>query len=230
MMTFHEIWSIIIPSVVGVGGVLSGIWIGQHLSDRKEERQKKDELEKIRYFLNADFSLVQRTLTHMIETHTKLRDNIITKNQSDLYMKTRKTLEKLLVDLQIKTGYFSYWDLLVTSGSLIKLNPDELRIVENTHRSITEYRRIETEEVQRLNDELIKIFLEQSLTLQDKKEIIKGKCDLYFQGVFQTYKYMQERLRFLKNNIPWINLKTEPITPKNEPKMKIDSKGTYTIE
>ena len=113
-MTFHEIWSIIIPSIVGVVGILSGIWIGQHLSDRKEERQKTEELEKIRYFLNADFSLVQRTLTKMVKVHTKMHDNIVIKNQHDLYMSDRKTLEKLLVDLQIKTGYFSYWELLVT--------------------------------------------------------------------------------------------------------------------
>jgi|APSaa5957512535_1039671.scaffolds.fasta_scaffold34494_3 hypothetical protein len=229
-MTFHEIWSIIIPSIVGIIGILSGIWIGQHLSDRKEEKQKADEIEKIRYFLNADFSLVQRTLKKMKMDHIQMQDTIITKNQSDVYMLTRKTLEKLLTNLRIKTGYFSYWDLLVTSGSLIKLEPDELRIVESTHHSISEYRRIETQSSDSLNDQLIKIFLEKSLTTQDKKEIIKGKCELYFQGLFQTYEYIQERLDVLKNNIPWINLETEPIIAKNKPKMKIDSKGTYSFE
>mgnify|MGYP003965111595 FL=1 len=229
-MTFHEIWSIIIPSIVGIIGILSGIWIGQHLSDRKEEKQKADEIEKIRYFLNADFSLVQRTLKKMKMDHIQMQDTIITKNQSDVYMLTRKTLEKLLTNLRIKTGYFSYWDLLVTSGSLIKLEPDELRIVESTHHSISEYRRIETQSSDSLNDQLIKIFLEKSLTTQDKKEIIKGKCELYFQGLFQTYEYIQERLDVLKNNIPWINLETEPSIAKNKPKMKIDSKGTYSFE
>ena len=85
-MTFHEIWTIIIPSIIGVVAVLSGIWIGQHLSDRQEEKKKNEDMEKIRYFLNADFTLVQRTLKNMQESHSKLYDVIVTNNQSDLYI------------------------------------------------------------------------------------------------------------------------------------------------
>ena len=230
-MTFHEIWAIVIPSIAGVVGVLSGIWIGQHLSDRKEERQKADELEKIRYFLNADFSLVQRTLTSMQKIHKKMYDVIVTKDQHDMGLLNRKGLEELLVDLQIKTVYFSYWDLLVTSGSLIKLEPNELRIIENSHHSIIEYRRIETKTAKNLNDALIKNFVDKQSTRQAKKEFVKYKCKIYLDGVFETYDYIQERLTFLKNNISWINLEINPITKvKNEPKMKIDSKGTYTFE
>ena len=98
-----------------------------------------------------------------------MRDMIVTKNQTGLYMSDRKALEKLLVDLQIKTGYFSYWKLLVTSGSLIKLNPDELRIIENAHYSITEFRRIETDGLKKLNDRFVEKFLEQGLTIEAKK-------------------------------------------------------------
>ena len=133
--------------------------------------------------------------------------------------------------MQIKTGYFSYWDLLVTSGSLIKLNPDELRIIENTHRSIIEYRKIETESGQKLNNALLEKILDQNLSPQEKKNFVRARCELYFKELFETYDYIQNRLTVLKNNISWINLKTEPISElKNEPKIKIDSKGTYTIE
>ena len=227
-MGFHEI---LIPAVISAGSVFVGIWIGSRLSDRKENTLKKEELKKIRYLLNADFSLIQRTLRNGKDVHTKWYNSIVVNNESYFYLSDEKSLMDLFVSTTIKTGLFTYWNALTSSGSFIKLEADELRIINVSHDNITKSRNMQLEQMDDMRNEILKTVVK-DLSTQEKSRIAQNHYKLYFKSLFETYHAIQNQLDILKNNIDWINLETEPIEKfrNNAPNMKVDSKGTYWTE
>ncbi|QLH07419.1 hypothetical protein [Nitrosopumilus ureiphilus] len=210
-MTFHEIWSIVIPSVVGVVGVLSGIWIGQHLSDRKEERKENEVMEKMRYLLNADYTLINRMITNY-EKSLKEWNDVIAKNDqiATLYVSDLNNMRDLIVAMGVKLGYFTYWDTITSSGNLMKLKPDELRIVNATHNSVSQIRNMQDESFRVFsNDVLTQIF--QNTNMNQRISILRQKISLYITNSLEACRIIKEHMINVKQNISWVDLKTEPI-------------------
>jgi len=210
-MSFHEIWSIIIPSVIGVVGVFSGIWIGQHLSDRKEMRQKTEELEKIRYLINADFTLIKRQTDNGITKEKETLEQLVNQNGIAYYASSLEIFSDHLHKFGFSVGGFTYWDSLTSSGNLIKIEPDELRIITTTHRLVTKIISQQQESFDRFMKDILYSMFENPTTIQQRIEIFKSKYQLYYKLAMKGYEILQKHMFNAKENISWINLNTEPI-------------------
>lgn len=231
-MAFHEIWSIIIPSVVGVLGVLSGIWVGQYLSDRKEKQKSIDEITKLKNLLNADFTLINRMNQQALENIPKLENFVyeITNIMSEI-TNVEKFI-KYFADFRFAVYEFTYWDPIMAHGILIRLSEHDLRFITTSHKTISDTIKIQTEGFVKFAENLHNLAYGSNDIDAIKTINIKIGLKAHLYSMKRSYDSIQDSITHVKNNIPWIDLTVEPIQElrENGPKMKIDDKGTYTFE
>ena len=231
-MSFHEIWSIIIPSVVGVLGILGGIWVGQHLSDRKEERKSKEELRKLQYLLNADFTLINRMNQQALENSPKLENFVdgITNIMPEI--PNNEKFVEYFAGFRFAVHEFTYWDSIMAHGILIRLSEHDLRFITTAHKTISDTIRIQTEGFAKFGEGLYNLAYASNDIDVIKTIRIKIVLKAHLKSMKRAHDSIQDSITHVKNNIPWMDLTVEPIQEfkDSEPKMKIDSKGTYTFE
>lgn len=202
---------IIVQSVIAVGSVFLGLYAGARLSDRHENRKQQQELEKVRILINADFTLINRLVQNGIKTHKEWEEFIKKGEGLSEHLPNYDKLIDFLAALRIKLGGFTYWDALTSSGSLIKLNPDELRFVSVTHHTITEMLRLIDSSHDRLANNITKsIFIIQT-PIEQKIQTVQRYCEDYFKELFETYDKLDGYVRQVKDNIEWVDLNFEPI-------------------
>jgi len=231
-MTFHEIWSIIIPSVVGIMGILGGIWVGQHLSDRKESQKTAEELRKLRYLLNADFTLVNRMNLQAIKNIPKLRKTVndITNIIPDI--SDNKKFVDYFAGFRFSVHEFTYWDSIISQGILFKLSEHDLRFITTSHKAISKTIKIQTDGFAQFGNGLFALTFGNNDADLIKTMKIKTVLIAHLDSMTRAHNSIQETITDVKNNISWIDLTVEPIQDykTSEPKMKIDKKGSYTFE
>jgi len=212
IMTFHEI---LIPTLVSAGSVFAGIWVGKYLYEQKEEKQRKVELKKIHFLINSDYSVFNRILKTQVPLHKKLHNNIVNGIGVHDYCNDHEKLVQLLVALTMKLGSFTYWNTLISSGLLIRLDPDELGIIQVTHDGIEELVSNAKNMSDKLNLDLPRRLARLGLSEQEKERILKDVCKTHFDGLFKSYDVIQNMVNLANKNIKWIDLKAVPIQSIN---------------
>jgi len=231
-MTFHEIWSIIIPSVVGILGILGGIWVGQHLSDRKENQKEKDELKKLQYLLNADFTLVNRMNEQSLENISKLENTVKGFTNIMPEIPDNDKFVEFFASFRFSVHEFTYWDSIMAQGILFKLSEHDLRFITTANKAISHTIKIQSEGFAELAKGLFNLAYGNNNSEMIKTNQIKIILNAHLDSMKRGNNSIKETITDIKNNIQWIDLSVEPIQnyKTSEPKMKIDSKGTYTLE
>ncbi len=231
-MTYHEILAIIIPSVVGVLGILGGIWVGQHLSDRKEKQKSKDEFTKLQNLLNADFTLINRMNQQALENIPKLENFVDGITNIMLEIPNAERFIEYFAGFRFAVYEFTYWDPIMAHGILIRLSEHDLRLITTSHKTISDTIKIQTEGFAKFGEGLYNLAYGSNDIDAIKTIRIKIVLKAHLNSMKRAHDSIQDSITHVKNNIPWIDLTVEPIQEfrESEPKIKIDSKGTYTFE
>jgi hypothetical protein len=231
-LSYHEIWSIIIPSVVGVLGILGGIWVGQHLSDRKEKKKSNEDLKKLQYLLNADFTLINRMNEQSLEKILKLANTVRGFTNIMPEIPDNDKFVEFFASFRFGVHEFTYWDSIMAQGILFKLSEHDLRFITTANKAITNTIKIQSEGFAELAKGLFSLAYGNNNPEIIKTNQIKIILNAHLDSMKRGHNSIKETITDVKNNIQWIDLTVEPIQnyKTSEPKMKIDSKGTYTLE
>jgi len=228
-MSFHEYLTIIAPIV----SVFVGIWVGQHLSDRKENQRNKDGLRKIKFLLNHDYSRIY----HLCKKREEKAKHAYKKLYSDdnfarKFVNQTEAHAPLLSEI-IFGEKFVFFDE-ITKTSLNQLQWDELGVIVRTHNGITEL-------VEALHQDWIKLGMtittkfQESLTKRESEQvrinILRDHLKPQFQIIFDSYKTIWNLYEYIKK-ISWMNLDEakEPsleggILQTKQEKKWVDSRG-----
>ena len=201
----------IINTIIPFMTLILGLYVGQKITSYNEKRKEKKELTKIKYLLDADYTLINRNVKDLKE------------NQNDGYKALINDFKivGLLNNLKMFQDYghyfnfnvqgFTYWNSLMSSGKLIKLEPDELRIITLSHDSIMRIIAQQKELFNRFLYESINELFTTPLDMKSKINIFKPKYDTYHRLMINAYDIIKKNVDGVKKNISWIELQSEPI-------------------
>jgi hypothetical protein len=231
-LSLEDIGSIVIPSVVGIGGVLGGIWVGQHLSDRRENQKASEELRKLEYLLNADLTLINRMNLQALENIPileKIVDDMI--NIIPEIPNNDKFVE-YFAGFRFAVYDFTYWDSIMANGILIKLSEHDLRFITTVHKKVSDTIKIQTNGFAKFGEGLYNLAFASNESEINKTNNIKTVLKAHLNSMKRAHNSIDESIIHIKNNISWVDLTIEPIQEFKEdgPKMIVDSKGTYSFE
>ena len=204
-MTFHEI---LIPAFSTIIAVTVGLFAGRHLSDRKERRRQEDELKKIHNLISKDFRLLRNMINGNLEEHRNSLKKLL-----DLDEKWSEKEQSYLNPF----AYFPYWPTLVNSGSLIKLEPQEIITVQAVHDQILELRDHAKNSIDRITKEMV-----------SEKDSSK-RIDMYMKLHEEAIAFGKTVITMLDMiDIDWIKMdKSRDVTKaeKNETKPIVTKEG-----
>jgi len=224
-MTFHEIWSILIPSVIGFAGVLSGIWIGYHISNENERQREKKEIKKIQRLLTLDFSQIYRLNKKQHENNIKIIEQIQLTSNVNKYISDIESLIKFITKFSPKT-IFTNWNALETSGSLIKLDERDIVLIQLAHDKLLEIRDQELIIWADLKDKISKLLVIKDTRTQEL--FIKYILN-YWNNEIPIQETRNNQFEYLKK-INWIDLNASFNENNDGKTMVVDGKGSYHYE
>lgn len=200
-----------IATGIGTGGAIGGIFIGYYLTIGNEKRKNDEMLKKIKYLINADFTLANRTVQYAKSNCESMIQAFINGQSALHYTSSLDLMKEVIVGLSFRVGLFTYWDTIMASGSLISLNPDELRFITTTHTSITKIRNQSEESHQKFSFDILNRLFAQQLSNQQRAQILKQQLQIHFPNLLEACNIIQNHLKLLSENVPWIDLQAEPI-------------------
>lgn len=203
-MSLDDFVTIFIPIYSAIiGAVTASIFLFTH-----ERKKEKREIEKIKSLLNSDFSEFYKEIT---------KDKQLIQNEHDKLETSDSLVNKLISgemdfsEFYSKFGIFyelSYWQAIVSSGSLLKLEKDEINHVQTVANSMDWYNKELDVMHKKTNDDLSECLFPQDSDQQyedepdpeEIKDIING----YFVGVLSMTKNCIDNLEDLRK-FSWIN-------------------------
>jgi len=128
---FFDLLFLLLPIITGV----AGLYGGHRLLEHSRIKRKETDLKKIKRLINLDFSRLRHISKIMengaiIINEAAKKNNISFKNIHN-EIQISETIGKLLVQLK-----FYHWKTLENSGSLIKLKPTEIQLLQFAHDQI----------------------------------------------------------------------------------------------
>lgn len=221
----------IISLIIGLVVVLIGILIGQRLSDKREHQKAAEDLDKLQYLINADFSAINKINQRAIEYIPKFEKNIDGIVINLLKSSTAEHFQNHLNNLSLILIDFTYWDSIMSYGILFRLSGHDLKFITAVHTLISEMIPNQTKDFMTFTKSLSTLYFSNVFD-SSKIPAIKLELEAYLCLMKNSHNSIQESITHLKNNVSWIDLNVEPIQEFKfgPPKMKVDHKGTYTIE
>ncbi len=201
-MSFHEI---ILPSIVTLIGVFGGLIVGRHLTDRTERKKRDDELNNVKKLLSLDYSRIYHYYNNVSVSQRNfhgaynLNTNILLPFVIDA-----NSLQDLLVMLTF-TKKFAYWDALFSSGSLIRLPPRDLEIIQVSHDTILATMNNQENAWQALALELERVVTNVGLTPNTRVLVFQRNINQYFRSLFAGYETMNVMVNAIRE-IDWLDL------------------------
>ena len=188
----YDFLNIIIPVMSG----LAGLYAGYRLTEHSRNKRDKVELEKIHKLISLDFSRIFNLCKNMQKNHR----NII--NDLDNFSKSFKinppyAMMNLKADLS-----FYYRKTLENSGSLIKLEPDEIPKIQFAYDQISGTSENSKNAWVRLSQYITNEF--ENIEPDQLERDIKNQVKLYFETVFGSYKIIDDAFKHL--DISWLDL------------------------
>ena len=207
MIDLVDIANTIIPFMT----LILGLYVGQKITSYNEQRKEKKELTKIKYLLDADYTLINRNVKDLKENQNDGYEALINENIVYGLLNNRKMFQDYGHHFNFNVQGFTYWNSLMSSGKLIKLEPDELRIITVSHDSIMRIITQQQESFQIFLYECINELFATSLDMESKINIFKPKYDIYYKLMIRAYDIIEKNVDGVKKNISWIELQSEPI-------------------
>lgn len=194
--------------IEGLSWIIVG-WIPLSLfmQIRSEEEKKKNELTKVRNLLKSDYSMINRINKMYQNMYQPLWDNILNHHAGTMIIANKEMLQNFIAYIEIKF-MFTFWDTLMSNGSLIKLAPNEIKIIQVTHDEIMKGYAREYEGYQSMNDELSIVVQSPTLTPIQKEDQFIQITNKYFRNTMKFFENVEGLLRFpMKFN--WFDLDSE---------------------
>ncbi len=185
-----------------VGAVVASILLFAH-----ERAKDKREIKKIRSLLNSDFSalydLMMKDRERIKKEYKKLNDDEL----ANSIMSTSLSISDFYHDYG---NYYDleFWDAIVSSGSLLKLEKEEIRGAQSVYNSLNWYNKSIRELQDGAGDQLEGLLEEvmESENGPDAEEITELLSD-YFKSILGWLEDCISDIENLKR-FSWINLKT----------------------
>ena len=118
----------IIVSASSIISVFIGILVGNYISEGKEKKRLTSEIEKTRILVNSDFSTAKKMAKSRVKRIDEHFDVI--KKILDEEPLPDENPEKFSSDPDV---YFPFWETLIHSGALLKLEPIEIKQITSIH-------------------------------------------------------------------------------------------------
>jgi len=201
-MSFHDL---IIPAVIALIGVFGGLFAGRSLTDRSERRKRDDELNNIKKLLSLDYSRIIHYYNNKSASHRNFH-GVYNLNTNALlpFVIDEKSLQDLMVMLTF-TKKFAYWDALFSSGSLIRLPPRDLEIIQVSHDTILATMNNQENAWQALALELERVVTNIGLAPNTRVLVFQRNINQYFRSLFAGYSTMNVMVNAIRE-IDWLDL------------------------
>ena len=180
-----------------------GIFVGFFISIFWERKKEYNELKKTKQLLQDDF---KRLFDIMYESKSLIAPYLESEENMQLFVYeliSKKFDIPFVVKFQVSLE-FNFWKAITDSGSLIKLNLDEIKHVQNTYEFINEYAPLLEQgynkwldllgDKQKFVDELVDV---------DKKEILHATY-IYFSQIHEYCESMINVLYEEADTFDWI--------------------------
>jgi len=191
--------------IIGLSVALGAVATTQIISIVWERHKKNNEIEKIRKLLNSDFNRVYlrtKNSERNIE-HDRIHQTEIEKILENFISKKMKPHE---IVLRYSIVFpFAFWNAINSSGSLIKLEHNEIEAVDLVHNYIIE---VERDVFRKIFDNFIVGLTTIDglpISKQEKLKQLKKCLEKYQEALLEHYKTLVKSLEKL-NKISWIKL------------------------
>lgn len=130
LVDFNSILFTIVASIIGsfIGGTL----LGKYLSGYEELRKERKEVNTLHTLLNSDFTTCKRMIVSNLKKQKKTLDYF---NDNE---KSKKDKPKMINLFEVFTlnEYFPFRKIIEKSGTLIKLDPSEMKTIQVIYESL----------------------------------------------------------------------------------------------
>jgi len=194
--------------IEGLSWVIVG-WIPLSLfmQIRSEEEKKKNELTKVRNLLKSDYSMINRINIMYQQMYRPLWNNIVNRHAGTIITANVAMLQDFITYIEIKY-MFTFWDTIMSNGSLIKLEPNEIKIIQVTHDEIMKGYAREYEGYQSMNNKLALVVQSPILTPIQKEDQFIRITSKYFQDTTKWFETVEGLLQ-LPMKFDWFDLNSE---------------------
>jgi len=226
-----ELFNLIIISVIAsvIGSFVGGSVLGFVFSNKIENDRERKELAKLHSLIKSDFSSINRFINNK-EISVKSYQNAFKNGNyaeqiineyatltpeshlSPIYGKFVKDVKAVLV--------FTYKNTIELNGLLIKLDADEIKIVQVTYDTIVKFEKLSHEDWDIMLDKLPRFKV--GMKLEDKIKQVNFHALHYLKQTLETIESVREGLENV-NTIEWMSLNSEIKLPKVEQRIN-DSK------
>ena len=194
------ILQVVITVAVSVGG---GTLLGYYMSERSRTKQEKKEIRKVKDLLADDFKRINKlAIDDIKKTIAEIEEFEESDKKIDKFVQDRVAFATYTGRVR-KTYDFVFWNAIQASGSLIKLNSEEIRGINAIHDSIDRINEIEIENHAEFSDTVGKISLEEK-DLKKRKARLKFNIVAYLIGSINRTGIVY--LSMHKLNLTWINV------------------------
>jgi len=199
-----DITTIILQAVITVAvSVGGGTLLGYFMSERSRTKQEKKEIRKVKDLLADDFKRLNKlAIDDIKKTIVEIEEFGKSDKKIDKFVQDRVAFATYIGHAR-KTYDFSFWNAIQASGSLIKLNSEEIKKINVIYDSIDRINEIEIENHVKFTDTVSKISLEE-------KDLKKSEAGLKFNIVSYLIgsigRIESVYLGIHKLNLTWINV------------------------
>jgi hypothetical protein len=184
-----------------VATALFGLYLGRILTDGDRKKQQQKELEKIRRLLNLDFSRIYHFKNSLRQNHENMRNDLQSEGFTPFCIDIN-TLTYLMKHLKAGIKFY-HWKTLENSGSLIKLEPDEVQRFQFAYDQISGVDKNNEDAWLSLANKLEYSLINTS-DLDDRSKYFEEEVKKYFNSIFLGYDTVDNAFKQL--DIPWLNL------------------------
>ena len=151
--SLDDIFNIIVITVIAsiIGSFVGGSVLGYVFSNRIENNREEKDLNKLHTLIKSDFSMINRFITNSEITLNSYKKAFEEENYANRIVEELNTMTaeshdtkiygKFIQDVRL-TLILSYKNTIELNGLLIKLEPDEIKIIQTTYDSIINHEKL----------------------------------------------------------------------------------------
>ena len=224
----NELFNLIIISVIAsvIGSFVGGSVLGFFFSNKIENDRNNKDLQKLHSLIKSDFSSISRFVNRSESTLKSYQEVFEKGNYSEQIISelSQMTVEnhdpkmygKFVNDVKLIL-VFSYKNTIELNGLLIKLEPDEIKIIQVVFNSVVSHDELIQKNWESMIDKLPQFKV--GMKMEDKiKQVNLHALDYMKQGL-STIESIKEVLENTKT-IDWMDLESEITLPKIESHLK----------
>lgn len=212
----------------GIGGALVGVFVGTYISTHLDKKRENKEVQRVRELIREDYRRIDQILIQAIlsvqdileslESNDELIQKIMDKKKDHTF--PDEMGNAIVVPLKL-----SFWNAINQSGTLIKLEPSEIRIFQTYQDSSEQFSEYYFDFYKKITALIREINVDENKSTEKKKDEIREIVKPYLKSLCESYERIWDDIQSTSKKISWLTL-IEMKSSDSAEKI-VDKKGTY---